>query len=89
MIQVDPTTAFMADDIETLRDATLNGLGIAWLPHWLLAPHLEDGSLLPVMADRPALAIDTYLARPHAPPPRRVQVAANMLASEFERHLPR
>jgi DNA-binding transcriptional LysR family regulator len=87
MVQIDPTPNFMATDIETLCDAALCGLGIIWQPEWLLAPHFESGALLPVMADKPAMTIDTYLVRPDAPPPHRVRVAADFLAAELKETL--
>ena len=89
MVQVDPPAGFIADDIETLRDAALDGLGIAWLPDWLLAGNLEDGSLLPVMPGQPASTIDTYLIRSTAPPTRRVRMTADVLASEIGKCLRR
>jgi DNA-binding transcriptional LysR family regulator len=89
MVQIDPPTSFMATDIETLCDAAVSGFGIIWQPHWLLAPHFESGALLQVMADHPALTIDTYLVRPDAPPPKRVRVAADFLAAELSQKLGR
>ena len=89
MVQIDTSTGFMADDIEALRDAAIDGMGIAWLPDWLLAPHFKNGSLLPVMREQRALTIETYLVRPDAPPTRRVRHTADMLVSEFAKHLGR
>lgn len=87
LTQLDPPTSFMADDIETLRDAALDGLGITWLPDWLLIPHFSDGSLLPVMSDQPALVIDTYLVRLDATRTKRVELVAETLAAEMAKQL--
>lgn len=86
MIQLDPPTGFMADDIGTLCDAALEGAGICWLPDWLLRPHLAAGRLVPVLADQPALGIDVFLVRPNAPyPPRKLLLAADFLAQAIAR----
>ncbi len=42
--------AFFANDIALLCEAAINGLGIALLPHSLVAPHLESGTLVQVLA---------------------------------------
>ena len=89
MAQLDPPAGFIADDIETLRDAAVDGLGIAWLPDWLLARNFGDGSLLPVLPEQPAFTIDTYLIRSAAPPARRVRITADMLAAELGKCLRR
>ena len=62
-IQIDPPTAFMADDIDTLLDAAREGCGISLLPDWLVASSSNDGSLQRVLASQPALVIETYLVR--------------------------
>ncbi|WP_313904662.1 LysR family transcriptional regulator [Rhizobium bangladeshense] len=42
--------AFFANDIALLCDAAVSGLGIALLPHNLVAPHLASGALVQVLA---------------------------------------
>jgi DNA-binding transcriptional LysR family regulator len=74
----------MADDIESLCDAACDGMGVANLPDWLLAPHFADGSLEPVLPDIPGLEVDTYLIRPASPQTsRRVLHVAEVLASRI------
>jgi len=84
LIQLDPPTGFMSDDIEALRDAAVDGVGITWLPDWLLAPHFEDGSLVQVLPDQPAFSIETFLVRPDAVVTRRVAVVSEVLASQLK-----
>lgn len=43
--------AFFSNDIALLRDAALNGLGIALLPRGLVTSDLEGDTLVPVLAD--------------------------------------
>ncbi len=42
--------AFFSNDIDLLCDAAVGGLGIALLPRALVAPHLESGALVQVLA---------------------------------------
>lgn len=44
------------DDVQAMADATIAGLGLAWLPTWLRARYMESGLLVPVL--------DSYRARP-------------------------
>lgn len=86
--QIDPPTAFMADDIESLCDAARDGLGITWLPAWLLAPHIAAGSLERILPEQEPFVIDTYLIRPATPhPSAKVLLAADVLAKEISRRL--
>jgi len=48
-LQVDG--AFVSNDIGLLCDAAVRGLGIALLPRGLVAPHLDSGALVQVLAD--------------------------------------
>ncbi|WP_262299856.1 LysR family transcriptional regulator [Microvirga sesbaniae] len=85
---IDPPTAFMSDDIETLCDAAREGLGITWLPDWLLAPHIAAGTLAIVLPEQKPWEIDTYLIRlasPHTSP--KVLHAAEYVAKEVSQRL--
>ncbi|MDP9810182.1 DNA-binding transcriptional LysR family regulator [Rhizobium tibeticum] len=84
LVQLDPPTGFMSDDIEALRDAAVDGVGITWLPDWLLASHFEDGSLVQVMPNQPAFSIETFLVRPHAALTKRVALLNDVLASQLK-----
>lgn len=88
MVQVDPPTSFMADDIDTLLDAARDGCGIAWLPDWLVAPALGEGTLQRLLPSQRALVIDTYLVR-HAAraAPVKVTRAAEHLAAALSRSM--
>ncbi|MCB8822935.1 LysR family transcriptional regulator [Microvirga rosea] len=79
--QIDPPTAFMSDDIETLCDAAREGLGITWLPSWLLAPHIAAGTLAMVLPEQEPWVVDTFLIRPASPHfSAQVLLAADVLA---------
>ncbi|MBL8387372.1 MAG: LysR family transcriptional regulator [Hydrogenophaga sp.] len=49
--RIEPVARLNANNSFAVRDAALDGLGIAQLPLLLAQPEVEDGRLLPVMAD--------------------------------------
>jgi DNA-binding transcriptional LysR family regulator len=86
--QIDPPAAFMADDIESLCDAARAGLGITWLPAWLVVPHISAGSLELVLPDQDPLVIETYLIRQaSAHVSAKVRLAADTLSDIIARTL--
>jgi DNA-binding transcriptional LysR family regulator len=88
LLQYDPPTAFMADEIDTLRDAACEGLGICWLPDWLLAECFAEGTLERVLPEAQMLVIDTYIVRPALQhPPGKVLLAADFLAKGLGRSM--
>lgn len=52
------------DDLEAIADAAVAGGGVAWLPCWLIAPHVRAGMLTLVMDSRHVLATDIHVIWP-------------------------
>jgi DNA-binding transcriptional LysR family regulator len=52
------------DDVQVIADAAVAGHGLAWLPCWLMAPHLRTGALKLVMDSRQTVASDVYAVWP-------------------------
>jgi DNA-binding transcriptional LysR family regulator len=50
-IDVDVDGRFRTDSSETTRQAVLAGLGIGYVPMWLVSEPLRDGRLLPLLSD--------------------------------------
>jgi DNA-binding transcriptional LysR family regulator len=48
------------DDLQAIADAAVSGAGLAWLPCWLLAPHVRAGELMMVMDSQRVLATDIH-----------------------------
>jgi DNA-binding transcriptional LysR family regulator len=72
------------DDLEAIADAAATGLGLAWLPCWLVADRLRGGALVRVLADVPGLVYDTHALWPHAPHlPSRVRAVIDALAERL------
>ncbi len=76
------------DDLEALTDAAVAGMGLAWLPCWLVSEHVAAGRLERVLADRPGIVFDTHLLWPRAPHlPLRVRAAIDALAAGLPRYM--
>lgn len=65
-----------SDNGEALRDAAVDGLGIAYQSTWLVAEQLQRGSLVALLADYPiageSVVSAVYLNRDFLPPKSRV-----------------
>lgn len=67
------------DDVQVIADAAVAGHGLAWLPCWLMAPHLATGALALVMNSRRTVASDIHAVWPqtrYLPSKTRVAIDA-------------
>ncbi|WP_228681263.1 LysR family transcriptional regulator [Acinetobacter pittii] len=86
-LQVDGT--FFSNDIGLLCDAAVRGLGIALLPHSLVASHLDSGALVQVLADVVGAEMQiavVYPERAFLPP--KVRVFIDAVVAWMSRELP-
>jgi DNA-binding transcriptional LysR family regulator len=83
-----PQSRFRFDDLEAIADATAAGLGVAWLPCWLIAEHVRLGRLTPLFADQTGLVMESYALWPETPSlPLRLRIAIDALAAELPRRM--
>jgi DNA-binding transcriptional LysR family regulator len=76
-----PKSRLRFDDLETIADAAAAGLGLAWLPCWLIRERLQRGELVRVLADEPSMIVPVYALWPSAPQlPLRTRLAIDTLA---------
>ncbi|RKH40378.1 LysR family transcriptional regulator [Corallococcus llansteffanensis] len=76
-----PLSRLRSDDLEAIADAAVAGMGLAWLPCWLIRDHIRDRELVQVLPDSPGLLFDVYALWPSTPHlPVRVRVAIDALA---------
>jgi DNA-binding transcriptional LysR family regulator len=79
--QIAPKSRLRFDDLDAIADATAAGMGLAWLPCWLIRDRVDSGELVRLFDDRPRLAFDTFALWPSAPHlPLRVRLAIDTLA---------
>jgi DNA-binding transcriptional LysR family regulator len=78
-VAITPKARLRFDDLEAIADATVAGMGLAWLPCWLIRDRVLSGELVRVLDDRPGIVLDTHalwLQTPHLPLRVRLAVAA-------------
>jgi DNA-binding transcriptional LysR family regulator len=83
-IEILPTGRLRFDDLSTMSDAAVDGLGVTWLPCWLIRDRVREGKLVPLLLDGPRLMIETHVLWPETPHlPTRVRLAIDALAAEL------
>ncbi|MDC8013233.1 LysR family transcriptional regulator [Tahibacter soli] len=71
------------DDVQVIADAAVAGHGLAWLPCWLMAPHLKTGALTLVMNSRRTVASDIHAVWPQTRYlPSKTRVAIDALVAQ-------
>jgi DNA-binding transcriptional LysR family regulator len=83
-LEVTPMIRPRMDDLEAIVDAALMGMGIVWLPYWLVRDRIVAGQLVALLPDEAALMMDSYalwLQTPHLP--LRIRTAVDALAAEL------
>jgi DNA-binding transcriptional LysR family regulator len=72
------------DDLEAIADAATVGLGLAWLPEWLVQERLRTGALVSVLDDQPGAAMDCYALWPSSTHmPLRLRLAVDALVEQL------
>jgi len=74
-----PVSRLRLDDLDAIADAATSGLGLAWLPCWLVRERVQAGALTMLLPEQPGLYYDCYalwLQTPYLPLKLRVAVDA-------------
>ncbi|WP_245804313.1 LysR family transcriptional regulator [Andreprevotia lacus] len=72
------------NDLEAIRDAGLAGMGLIWMPRWLIRDELRSGALIPLLDHLPDYGIPMHLVWPHNRHlPSRMRVLIDALAAEL------
>jgi DNA-binding transcriptional LysR family regulator len=70
------------DDLQVVADAAEAGMGLAWLPHWLIRDRLQAGALVPLLDQHPSAVVECHALWPatrHMP--LRLRLAIDNLVS--------
>lgn len=82
--EVVPVNRVRLDDLDAIADAAASGIGLAWLPSWLVRERIRAGILVPLFPDRREFLYDAYalwMQTPHLP--LRVRVAVDALVARL------
>ncbi|RWQ55361.1 LysR family transcriptional regulator [Mesorhizobium sp.] len=85
-LEVMPVGRLRFDDLAAIADAAAAGMGLAWLPYWLVRERIQAGALVPLLSDQPGFLYDAYalwLQTPHLP--LKVRLAVEALAAALPR----
>ncbi|MEI9405754.1 LysR family transcriptional regulator [Mesorhizobium argentiipisi] len=80
--EIIPAGRLRLDDLDAIAYAATDGMGLAWLPYWLVRDRIEDGTLvrlLPEQRDYPYDCHALWLQTPHLP--LKVRLAVDALAA--------
>ncbi|ASG22944.1 DNA-binding transcriptional LysR family regulator [Nitrospirillum viridazoti] len=78
-VEMLPRHRIQLDDLETIADLAVAGMGLAWLPSWLIREQLASGALVTVLPDQPEYLYDVHtlwVQTPHLPLKVRAAVDA-------------
>ncbi|MDQ0011360.1 DNA-binding transcriptional LysR family regulator [Luteibacter jiangsuensis] len=72
---------FACDDFEAMRLAALAGMGVAYLPDWVVGPDINDGTLIQVALEkmRPSMEVGIFALRALAKPSATVRLVLDHL----------
>lgn len=88
LLEITPKSRLRLDDLDAIADAVTTGMGLAWLPSWLVREHIQAGTLVPLWPEQPGFLYDCYalwLRTPHLP--RKVRVAVDALAAALPKFM--
>jgi DNA-binding transcriptional LysR family regulator len=66
-IEYTPEARLRFDDLEVMADAVVAGMGVSWLPCWLVREQIRAGALVPVLSTMTGLSLNAYAVWPQTP----------------------
>lgn len=84
LIEVSVSSRLRLDDLEVIADAAVAGMGLAWVPYWLIRDRMGAGDLVELWGDRPSATMECYAVWPATQYlPLRSRLAIDALATEL------
>lgn len=82
--EILPANRLRMDDLAAIADAAAAGLGLAWLPSWLVHGQIQSGSLVWILRDEAQHLYDVHALWPQTPyMPMRTRLAIDALAADL------
>ncbi|MFS2122723.1 LysR family transcriptional regulator [Pseudomonas sp. Pseusp97] len=79
-VEFAPNSRLRFDDLAAIADAAIRGLGLAWLPYWLVREAMEQGALEDALPSEPGFLYDVHATwLQTAQLPRKVRLAIDAL----------
>ena len=83
-VDVPLPARLLLDDLETMADAAAAGMGLAWLPQWLVRERLRSGTLVAVLEESAGAVMACHALWPAAGPmPLRLREAVDALVARL------
>lgn len=84
-VEIAPTRPRLRfDDMDAIADAAAAGMGLAWLPDWLVRDRIDAGALTALWPDRPGFLYDCHALWLQTPRlPLRLRMAIDALAAKL------
>jgi DNA-binding transcriptional LysR family regulator len=80
--EIVPAGRLRLDDLDAIADAASQGMGLAWLPYWLVRERLRAGRLVTLLSGQPGFLYDCHALWPRSPRmPPKVRAAVDALAA--------
>lgn len=80
--EIMPSGRLRLDDLEAIADAAAQGMGLAWLPYWLVRERLNSGTLVGLFTEQPEFLYECHALWPRSPRlPPKVRAAVDALAA--------
>lgn len=80
--EIMPSGRLRLDDMEAIADAAAQGMGLAWLPYWLVSERLDTGALVSLFSSQPQFLYECHALWPRSPRlPPKVRAAVDILAA--------
>jgi DNA-binding transcriptional LysR family regulator len=80
--EIMPSGRLRLDDLEAIADAAAQGMGLAWLPYWLVRERLDTGALVSLFSSQPQFLYECHALWPRSPRlPPKVRAAVDILAA--------
>ncbi|MCF6116898.1 LysR family transcriptional regulator [Mesorhizobium muleiense] len=85
-LEVMPVSRLRLDDLAAIADAAAAGMGLAWLPYWLVRERIQAGALVVLLPEQPGFLYDAYALWLQTPQlPLKVRLAVDALAAALPR----